>query len=154
MARLLKTAARTFGSPKYLLTDRGSEFTGRVFQKAGARLGIVHRFGSTQNIFTTARLERFWRTLKHTASLRLQPPLTQGDLERRLQSALTHYLCFRPHQGLHGMTPAEALLGLEPASAKAVKPPRGKPGEGPTEPPLLIDFLDREKRTLPILKAA
>ena len=154
MARLLKAAARTFGSPKYLLTDQGTEFTGRVFRKSAARLGIVQRFGSTHNTFATARLERFWRTLKHTVSLRLQPPLTQGDLEQRLESALTHYLWFRPHQGLHGMTPAEALLALRPASAKAVRPPRGNPGEGPAHPPFLIDFLDREKRTFPILMTA
>ena len=76
MARLLKAAARTFGPPKYLITDQGGEFTGKVFRKAVSRLGIVHRFGSVENIFATARLERFWRTLKHTASLRLHPPLT------------------------------------------------------------------------------
>ena len=64
------------------------------------------------------------------------------------------YLCFRPHQGLHGSTPAEALLGLEPAAAKAVRPPRGKPGEGPLDPPFVIDFLDREKQAFPFLKAA
>lgn len=64
MAPLLKATAKTFGSPKYLPTDQGSEFTGRVFRKATARLGADHRFGSVQNIFATARLERFWRTLK------------------------------------------------------------------------------------------
>jgi hypothetical protein len=56
------------------------------------------KFGG-EDLFATARLERFWRTLKHTASLRLQPPLTICDLERRLEVTLTHYLCFRAHQG-------------------------------------------------------
>ena len=50
MARLLRTAARSFGTPKYLITDQGTEFTGKVFRKAVSRLGIVHRFGSTQNL--------------------------------------------------------------------------------------------------------
>ena len=154
MARLLKAAAKTFSSPRYLVTDQGGEFTAKIFAKAVARLAIVHRFGSTQNIFATARLERFWRTLKHTASLRLHPPLTLGDLERRLETALTHYLCFRPHQGLLGSTPAESFLGLEPAQARGRKPPRGRVGEGPADPPFVIDFLDREKRTFPFLKAA
>ena len=154
MTRLLKTAARTFAPPKYLITDQGTEFTGKLFRKAVSQLGIVQRFGSTENIFATARLERFWKALKHTASLRLHPPSTIGDLERRLETALTHYLLFRPHQGLHGATPAEALLGLEPSSAKAVRPPRGRPGEGPVDPPFLIDFLDRDRRSFLFLKGA
>jgi hypothetical protein len=36
MARLLKTAVRAFGVPKYLITDLGTEFTGNVFRKAVA----------------------------------------------------------------------------------------------------------------------
>ena len=154
MARLLRAAARTFGSPKYLITDQGSEFTGKIFRKAVARLGVVHRFGSTENVFATARLERFWKTLKHTANLRLHPPLTLGDLERRLETTLTHYLLFRPHQGLHGATPAEAFFALEPRCTAALRPPRGKPGEGPAHPPFVIDFLDPDRRHFPFLKVA
>ena len=64
MARLLKTAATGFPRPKYLITDLGSEFRGRIFRKAAARPGVVQRFASSDNIYATARLERFWRTLK------------------------------------------------------------------------------------------
>jgi transposase InsO family protein len=154
MARLLKTATKTLGPPEYLITDRGGEFTGNVFAKVVDRLGIVHRLGSTANIFATARLERFWRTLKDTASLRFQRPLTIEDLERRLEVTLTHYLVFRPHQGLLGTTPAEALLGLEPACLRGVPPPRGQIGEGPPDLPLVIDFLDSETQAFPFLRAA
>ncbi len=132
MARLLKAAARAFGAPKYLITDLGGEFRGRAFTKAVARHGIKQRFASALNIHATARLERFWRTLKDTASLRLQLSLTIEDLERRLETPLAYYLFHRPHQGLHGATPAEAFLGVEPACASAVSPPRGRPGEGPS----------------------
>ena len=55
MARLLNAAARAFGSPKYLLTDQGGEFKARVFEKTVSHFGMVHRFGSAQNIFATAR---------------------------------------------------------------------------------------------------
>jgi hypothetical protein len=58
-----------------MITDRGGEFTGQFFSKAVGRLGIVQRFASTENVFATARLERFWRTLKDAARLRLQPTL-------------------------------------------------------------------------------
>ncbi len=152
MARLLKTAVRAFGKAKYLITDQGGEFTGGIFQKTAARLGILQRLGTKHRIFATARLERFWRTLKQTARLRLEPPLTSEDLERRLETTLTHYLCFRPHQGLKGATPAEAFLGIEPAFKTAVAPPRARRGEGAQQAPFTIGFLDLDRRTFPILK--
>jgi transposase InsO family protein len=154
MARLLKAAAKAFGKPKYVITDRGGEFTGKVFSKAVGRLGIVQRFASTENAFATARLERFWRTLKDTSGIRLRPPLTIEDLERRLEMTLTQYVLFRPHQGLYGATPAEAFLGMDPACLLAVSPPRGRPGEGPVAAPFVMDFLDREKQAFPFLTAA
>jgi transposase InsO family protein len=154
MARLLRTAVKAFGKAKYVITDQGGEFTGAVFRKTAARLGIVHRFGTVGRIFATARLERFWRTLKLTAKLKYDQPLTVADLEGRLETALNYYLCFRPHQGLHGATPAEAFLGIVPSCAKAISPPRGRPGEGPQEAPFPIGFLDPDKRALPILRAA
>src|SRR5262245_4848611 len=154
MARLLKTATRAFPKPKYLITDLGREFYGRAFRKTVARQGIVQRFGSKENIYATARLERFWRTLKQTARLWLFRPLTVDDLERRLDLALLHYVCFRPHQGLQGATPAEAVLGLDPAARRAVSPPRGRPGERSPDPPFAVGFLDRQHRALPVLIAA
>jgi transposase InsO family protein len=154
MARLLKAATSAFPKPKYLITDLGGEFRGRVFRKAAARLGIVQRFASKDNIYATARLERFWRTLKEMARLRLFRPLTVHDLEQRIELALLHYVCFRPHQGLQGATPGETLLGLEPAANRAVSPLRGRPGQGPPCPPFAVDFLDRQNRALPVLIAA
>jgi transposase InsO family protein len=154
MARLLTATARTFGRPKYLITDLGGQFQGRIFAKAVGRLGIRHRFASALNIYATARLERFWRTLKDTARLRLLRPLTIEDLERRLEIALSHYIVFRPHQGLHGATPAEALLGLRPACAEALSPPRGSPGEGSGHSPFSVVYLDPQGRRFPFLEKA
>jgi transposase InsO family protein len=154
MARLFRRAVRAFGRPKYLITDRGGEFLGRLFTKTVARAGSVHRFGSTSNLFATARLERFWRTLKEAARLRLQPPLVREDLESRLELSLTHYLLFRPHQGLRGATPAEAFLGLEPAALRAAAPPRARPRERSVEAPFTVCYLDPVNRRFPILDSA
>jgi transposase InsO family protein len=154
MARLLRAVARRFGSPRYLITDLGGEFGGRVFARAVGRLGVRQRFASAENLYATARLERFWRTLKDTARLRRLRPLTFEDLERRLTLALTHYLLFRPHQGLRGATPAEAYLGIEPESARAESPPRGRRGEGSWDPALRVGYLDPQTRSFPILKTA
>lgn len=155
MVRLLGSAARAFGHPKYLITDQGGEFTAIVFRQAVKRLGAVQRFASKDNLYATARLERFWRSIKESAGLYLfQLPLTPGDLEQRLAVALFHYVCFRPHEGLGGATPAEAFLGIAPACHNAVEPPRGRSGEGPVAVPFRIEHLDSGNRRFPILKPA
>ena len=84
-------------------------------------------------------------------SLRLHRPSNVQDLERRLETALAHYLIFRPHQGLHGATPAEVLLGAEPACGRAVSPPRGRAGEGPRGSPFSVVYLDPVSRRFPVL---
>ena len=150
MARLLKVAARAFGRPRYLITDQGSEFMGRVFRKTVARLRIHPRFGTVGRLFATARLERFWRSLKEIGELRLQHPSTIEDLERRLATTLTYYLCFQPHQGLSGATPAEAFLAFG-RHDRYGDPPRAKPGEGASEAPFRIEYLDPAAERLPTL---
>jgi transposase InsO family protein len=155
MVCLLRRAARAFGHPKYLITDQGGEFTAVAFRQAVKHLPAVQRFASKDNLYATARLERFWRSVKESAGLyRLQLPLTVHDLEHRLTLALLYYVCFRPHEGLGGATPAEALLGIAPAYHNAVEPPRGRPGEGPIAVPFYIEHLDPANRRLPILKRA
>lgn len=153
MARLFRRAVRGFGHAKYLITDQGGEFRGGLFRKTVVRLGILQRFASAENLYATARLERFWRTLKENARLyRLHLPLTQVDLEQRLEAALDHYLCFRPHEGLQGATPAEAFLGRESAHQQAVEAPRARPGAGCADAPFEIEHLDLEQR-FPILNS-
>ena len=154
MARLLAATARAFGAPKCLITDLGGEFRGRIFASAIRRLGLRQRFASAANLHATARLERFWRTLKDSASLRLHRPPTIQDLERRLEIALAHYLLFRPHQGLRGATPAEAFLGLRPAGESALSPPRGRPREGSGDSPFCVEYLEPQSRRFPVLKNA
>lgn len=151
MARLLKAAVRTFGKARYVITDQGGEFTGGIFRKTAARLGIVQRFCSADNNHATACLERFWRTLKQAAQLKANRPLTIQDLERRIETTLTYYLCFRPHRRLQGATPAEAFLGIEIASRNAASPPRGRPGEGSQDAPFTVGFL-AGSRAFPLLK--
>jgi len=145
----------TCASPRYVITDLGGEFTGKGFARAVKRLGAVQRFASADTLYATARLERFWRTLKQAARLRLLGlPLTVEDLERRLERALAYYLVFRPHEGLGGAVPAEAFLGLEGSHDAAVEPPRGRSGErGAVVPPFTVAHLD-DARLFPILTAA
>ncbi len=155
MVRLLRTAVRRFARPKYLITDLGGEFIATRCRKAARRLGILQRFASKENVYATARLERFWRTLKENARLyRLGLPLTAADLEPTLAFALTHYVCFRPHEGLCGATPGEVFLGLPPACRSAGEPPRGRPAESGAKVPFRLAYLDPADHRFPILTAA
>jgi hypothetical protein len=69
---------------------------------------------------------------------------------RPYKMGLLHYAQFRPHQGLGGATPAEMYFGRTPSHLSAIPPPRGRPGEGPTDLPFRIEYLDAE-RLLPVL---
>ncbi len=74
MARLLRTTARVFARPKYLITDLGGEFTAGAFRNAIRRLGAVQRSASKDSLKATARLERFWSFGLEPAHLRAVDP--------------------------------------------------------------------------------
>ena len=110
----------------------------------GGVLGASGRYGSI------AIIERLWRTLKDGLRLRSFKPLTNRELERRLELGLYYYTYLRPHQGLGGATPAEIHFGRPPAHLTAVHPPRARPREGPHSCPFEIDYVDTDKM-LPVL---
>ena len=113
-------------------------------------LGVKQRFGAVGKKGSIALIERLWRTLKDTLGLRLMGPLVAEDLAAKIEMGLVHYAHFRPHQGLGGATPAEIYFGRTPAHLSAIPPPRGRPGEGPMDSPLRVEYLDAE-RLLPVL---
>ena len=148
---LLKEAVGAFQVPRYLASDQGEEFDTDAFKHAVKAMGIKQRFDSPGKHSITARLERFWRTLKFAIDVRLQRPLMQEDLDHRLRFALEYYMFHRPHRGLAGATPAEVYSGSTPAHTHAIQPQRGRPGEGPRNAPFTIEFLDPDEQ-FPVLK--
>jgi hypothetical protein len=111
---------------------------------------VKQRFGAVGKKGSIALIERLWRTLKDTLGLRLLRPLATEDLIEKVEMGLLHYAHFRPHQGLGGATPAEMYFGRTPAHLAAIPPPRGRPGDRPTDSPFRVDYLDAE-RLLPVL---
>ncbi len=53
----------TFGLPKVIQNDQGSNFTSRVFKEALEMLGIGHQMSTTYH--PESQLERFHQTLKN-----------------------------------------------------------------------------------------
>ena len=154
MAALVRSAVRRHGRPRHIVSDQGTQFTGRPFHDTLARYQIQHRFGAIGRSGSVALIERFWRTLKEALRLPFFRPLTQADLEARLAYAVLHYTFHRPHQGLAGATPAEVLFGWPHTATRAVPPPRASRGTPSHAPPLAVAFLDPDLRHPILVKAA
>jgi transposase InsO family protein len=122
---LVQQAIRSNGVPRHFVSDQGAQFTAKAFRIGLTTLGIRQRFGAVGKTGSIAIVERLWRTLKETLSLRALKPLTREDLERRLKTGLLHYAYLRPHQALAGATPAEVYFAIRPAHLSAVSPPQG-----------------------------
>jgi putative transposase len=150
LAGLVQQAIRLNGTPRHFVSDQGAQFTAEAFRSALKALGIRQRFGAIGKTGSIAIVERLWRTLKETLSLRPLKPLTRADLERRLKTGLLHYAYLRSHHALAGATPAEVYFGIRPAHLSAVSPPRGRPGERSPGLGLVVVHLDPE-RCLPVL---
>jgi transposase InsO family protein len=151
MASLLDHAVVKHSTPKHFVSDQGAQFTSGVFCNALQTRGIKQRFGAIGKTGSIAIIERFWRTLKDLARLRLafNLPLAPGDLAHRLQLSFSYYAHSKPHQGLHGATPAELYNGVAPSYLEAKRPARTY--EGKTDSQLFrISYLDPERR-LPLV---
>ncbi|MBP6702243.1 MAG: integrase core domain-containing protein [Vicinamibacteria bacterium] len=134
------------------ITDLGGEFIARVFKRTVARLGARQRFAAADNIRATARIERFWKTLKRIAQVRLIPPLDLPDLEQRLSHALAYYAFHRPHSSLANRTPTQVFIGADPRPLLPL--PRGRKRESSGSPPLRIGFVPSSCGDLGVLMPA
>lgn len=151
-AKLVEEAARRFGAPRHMVTDRGAQFTGEPFARTIRGLKTKQRFGAIGQSGSIAIIERLWRTLKEMLDVRFLPPLSPSHLEDRIALGLFYYASIRPHQGLDGATPAEKYFGLTPATTFATRRLHARTGPPANDLalPLAVVYLDRERR-LPIL---
>ena len=152
MIRFVEDTFRRLGTPRYLVADRGGEFTAAKFRERIAAWGVVLRFCSAEHHRANAKLERFWRSLKSILFGLLPPQFQSEDRGLAVHRALAYY-SNRPHEGLGGATPSEIYLGLEPAHLRAVQPPRGKLGARCASHNVELAHLDGDRR-FPYLKHA
>jgi putative transposase len=150
---LCEKAIAAHRSPRYVVTDRGTQFSADAFKTAMKRHAVRQRFGAVGQTRAVAVIDRFWRTMKELLGIQVLKPLFQEDLERRLADVLGWYCVHRPHLSLGGATPAEVFLGLAPANSNADQPPRASPAARAGPAPFTVEYADRECR-LPILKRA
>jgi transposase InsO family protein len=97
-------------APKYIVTDRGSQFQGD-YRAWCARRGVKPRFGAIGQHGSVAIIERFILSLKNECLRRILVPFALSKIEGEMQVYATWYNTVRPHTALDGLTPSEVLEG-------------------------------------------
>jgi len=111
--QFLERAIRSAGhSPRYIITDRGTQFWCRSFKRWCKRRGIRPRYGVLGESYSICIVERFIRSLKQECTRRLLlVPLVHATFRRELAVYGEWYNGSRPHTHLFGRTPQEVLTG-------------------------------------------
>ena len=104
----LEAALGGYGKPEIFNTDQGTQFTSEAFTgrllEAGVQVSMDGRGRWMDNLF----IERLWRSLKYE-SVYLAEPEDGFEAERMIGEWLEFYNRKRPHSGLGGGTPEEAI---------------------------------------------
>lgn len=107
--RTLMAAFRAHGLPRRLRVDNEACMNSRVIRTALDLLGVRLQTTEPHSPWQNGRIERFFGTLKR--HLDAIPVADNLDLTLKLQAFRVWYNHVRPHQHLHGRTPAEAWEG-------------------------------------------
>jgi transposase InsO family protein len=104
-------SCRQYGRPKYVRTDNEASLTTWPFRLWLWVLGIRHERTTPGCPWQNGRVERFFGTLK--AVLDRCPVADAMQLDEALSRFRLYYNHVRPHQHLHGRTPAEVWAGVD-----------------------------------------
>jgi putative transposase len=133
-----RVTATVGASPKYILSDKGSQFTCGAFKDWCRRRGIRPRYASTsdEGPRATAVIERYFKSLKDEWLSRTAVPFRADTMRQHVAAYVEWFHEYRPHQGLGGRTPDEVLGGGKPANERARIEPRARwPAESPCAGP-------------------
>jgi putative transposase len=106
----LKRAIRHSGNPEIMNTDQGSQFTSDQWISTLKGKGIIISMDGKGRWLDNVAIERFWRSIKYE-DVYLKSYETTRDLARGIQSYITRYNQYRPHQSLNQATPEEIYSG-------------------------------------------
>ena len=104
---LLDEAIRRWGKMRYLITDRGTQFTARTFKRLLSGHGMLRRYGAVAKFQSVAIIDRPFGGIKREYAGRWMLLLPIRLINEGLQRYAQWHSQSRPHQGLGGRTPAE-----------------------------------------------
>ncbi|MCP4963368.1 MAG: transposase family protein [Actinomycetia bacterium] len=119
-----RAISRNDSSPRYIISDLGSQFDCPGYRAWCERKDIIPRYASKASIRATAIIERFFLSLKNEMLRRVAIPFRRDGLRRQMTNYLGWYHEFRPHQSLGGRTPHEVYEGKKPANERVRFEPR------------------------------
>jgi transposase InsO family protein len=111
LLRLLHAAITLYGKPRVIRTDNEGMFKSWSFHLVLRLWGIRHQLTDPHCPWQNGRIERFFGTFKER--WKGWSVADSSELSDALHLFRTWYNHVRPHQHLHGMTPAEAWAGIE-----------------------------------------
>ncbi len=100
------------GKPRKLRTDNEAVLNSWLFNSFLKIVGIQHQTTQKHAPWQNGRIERLFGTLKPLLRQLVIP--SGGALQSALDEFRVFYNHVRPHQNLHGLTPAEHFAGLRP----------------------------------------
>lgn len=138
--RLLRTAVRRHGPPRWLVSDKDPVLRSDRVQRFLTAHGVLRRYGTVGRKGSIALIERTWRSMKedYVRHVFLHCPIR--TLETRLRRWQCWHNAHRPHQGVGQRTPDNVYYRRRPRRARQV-----------TAGTLSVRFLDGDPR-LPILR--
>lgn len=104
------------GKPRKLRTDNEAVFNSWLFNTFLKIAGIGHQTTQKHAPWQNGRIERLLGTLKPLLRQLIVP--SGGSLQAALDEFKVFYNHVRPHQNLHGLTPAEHFAGLKPTDLR------------------------------------
>jgi transposase InsO family protein len=117
--------ARRYGRhPRYVITDKGSQFRASSWRRYCLTRRIRPRFGAVGRHGSIAIVERFIRAMKAECTSRILVPLADEVIRHEFALFAVWYNEHRPSQALGGCTPQEVYEGLLPANGRSGIEPR------------------------------
>ena len=107
-----RTIRQAGGSPRYLVSDKGSQFFCHGFKSWCQRRGIRPRFGAVGKHGSVAIVERFILSMKSECTRVIPVPLGRERFRRELSFYFGWFNGHRPHTSLGARTPDEVYHGL------------------------------------------
>ena len=120
----LRAGIASYGTPKEILTDNGSQYVtwrGKSqFARELEKRGIQQVVARPRHPETLGKIERFWGTLwREILETAVFTDLV--DARRRIGHFIDYYNFQRPHQAHEGLVPADRFFGAAPEVLKTLK---------------------------------
>jgi len=119
-----RAICRADAPPKYVVSDKGSQFWCESFKAWCERRDICPRFGAVGKHGSIAIVERFIRSMKSECTRRVIVPFGLTAMRSELAFWATWYNELRPHQGIGGRTPLEVYQSTPAANEEPRFEPR------------------------------